>query len=216
VANATLKAAQERLALASRGVSATGALALDVPFDALLHAVYAGPGQTVAASAPLFDLVRLDTVWIRVPLYAGDINQIDRGAPARIVPLGAAGTSPGTVARPVTAAPSADPATAAVDLYYAAPNPGGALRPGQRVGMRVPLVSEAQSLVVPRAALLHDAYGGSWVYEAREAHVFVRRRVSVVDLVDGLAILEQGPPPGTRVVIAGAAELFGTEFGVGK
>ena len=216
VADAALKAAQERLALASRGVSATGALALDAPFDAMLHAVYAGPGQTVAAAAPLFDLVRLDTVWIRVPLYAGDLDLVDRQAPARLVALGAAGTSPGTVARPVTAPPSADPSTAAVDLYYAAPNPGGALRPGQRVGVRVPLSSEAQSLVVPHAALLYDALGGTWVYEARDPHVFVRRRVAVTDLVDGLAILDQGPPPGTRVVTAGAAELFGTEFGAGK
>lgn len=216
VANAALKAAQDRLVLASRGINAAGALALDAPFDALLLAVHAGPGQTVAASAPLFDLVRLDTVWVRVPLYAGDLDQIDRRAPARIVSLGAAATSAGTIARPVAAPPSADPATAAVHLYYTVSNTDGALRPGQRVGVRVPLTSAAQSLVVPREALLHDAYGGTWVYEARAGRVFVRRRVSVVDLVDDVAILDQGPPPGTRVVTVGAAELFGTEFGAGK
>jgi RND family efflux transporter MFP subunit len=216
VANAALKAAHDRLALAARGVSAAGALALDAPSDAMLQAVYAGPGQAVASGAPLFDLIRLDTVWIRVPLYAGDIDAIDRHGPAGIVPLGAVATSSGTVAQPVTAPPSADPSTASVDLYYAVRNPGGALRPGQRVGVRVPLASAAHSLVVPRAAVLHDAYGGSWVYEARDAHVFVRRRVSVVDLVDDLAVLDQGPPPGTRVVTAGAAELFGTEFGAGR
>lgn len=216
VANAALKAAHDRLALASRGVSASGALALAAPTDALLQAVHAGPGQTVAAGAPLFDLVRLDTVWIRVPLYAGDLEQVDRRQSARIVPVGAAGTSPGTVARPVTAPPSADPSTAAVDLYYAVANAGGALRPGQRVGVRVPLTSDVERLVVPKGALLHDAYGGSWVYEARDAHTFVRRRVSVVDLVDDVAVLDHGPPTGTRVVTAGAAELFGTEFGTGK
>ena len=216
VENAALKAAQERLTLASRGVSTTGAIALDAPYDAVLRAVHAGPGQTVAAAAPLFDLVRLDTVWIRVPLYAGDIDEIDRRAPARIVPLGEAGASPGAIATPVSAPPSADPSTAAVDLFYAAVNTGGALRPGQRVGVRVPLRSEARSLVVPRAALVHDAYGGTWVYEVRDAHVFVRRRVSVVDLVGDLAVLDRGPSPGTRVVTAGAAELFGTEFGAGK
>jgi multidrug efflux pump subunit AcrA (membrane-fusion protein) len=118
--------------------------------------------------------------------------------------------------QPIAAPPSADLSTAAVDLYYAAPNPGGTLRPGQRVGVRVPLRSEARSLVVPSAAVLHEAYGGSWVYEARDGHVFVRLRVSIVDLVDGLAVLDQGPPPGTRVVTVGAAEHCGTEFGVGK
>nr|MBA2355103.1 efflux RND transporter periplasmic adaptor subunit [Acidobacteriota bacterium] len=177
---------------------------------------HAGPGQTVAASAPLFDLVRLDAVWIRVPLYAGDVDLVDRRSPARIVPLGDAGTSEGTLAQPVTAPPSADATTAAVDLYYAATNAAGTLRPGQRVGVRIPLINDARSLVVPRSAVLHDAQGGSWVYEARDGHVFVRRRVSVVDLVDDDAVLEQGPSAGTRVVTVGAAELFGTEFGVGK
>jgi membrane fusion protein, heavy metal efflux system len=208
-------------------VTASGAIALDAPFDAVLRAVHAGPGQTVAAAAPLFDLVRLDTVWIRVPLYAGDIDAIDRRAPARFVPLGSASDAPGSIARPVSAPPSADASTAAVDLYYAVPNTVTAaaardtasLRPGQRLGVRVPLVSDTTSLVAPRAALLHDAYGGTWVYETTGAHVFTRRRVSVVDLVGDLAVLAvlpQGPALGTRVVTVGAAELFGTEFGAGK
>jgi membrane fusion protein, heavy metal efflux system len=216
VANAALEAAEDRLALAARGVSATGALALAAPYDGVIQALHAAAGQTVAAGAPLFDLVRLDPVWIRVPLYAGDVEQIDRRGSARIVPLGSTETVAGVAAQPVTAPPSADPSTAAVDLYYAASNAAATLRPGQRVSVRVPLASATRSLVAPRAALLHDAYGGSWVYEAREGHVFVRRRVSVVDLVGELAVLDQGPPPGTRVVTVGAGELFGTEFGVGK
>lgn len=216
VADAGLAAAQKRLQLASRGVSANGALALAAPADAVVQALHVGAGQTVAAGAPLFDLVRLDTVWIRVPLFAGDVQQVDRRAPARVVALGAPDTVVGVAAAPIDAPPSADPSTAAVDLYYSLPNAGGALRPGQRVGVRVPLTGATQSLVAPRAALLHDAYGGSWVYEARDAHTFVRRRVSVIDLVGDLAVLDEGPALGTRVVTAGAAELFGTEFGVGK
>jgi hypothetical protein len=30
------------------------------------------------------------------------------------------------------------------------------------------------------------------------------------------AVLESGPAPGAKVVTVGVAELFGTEFGVGK
>lgn len=216
VANAALKAAQDRLVLASRGISASGALSLDAPFDALLRAVHAGPGQTVAAGAPLFDLVELDTLWIRVPIYVGDVDTVERSAPARVVPLGAAGTVAGDIARPISAPPSADASTAGVDLYYAIGNKDRTLRPGQRVGVRVTLTASARSLVVPRAAVLHDAYGGTWVYEARGGRVFARRRVSVVDLVGDLAVLDHGPSPGTRVVTTGAAELFGTEFGSGK
>jgi hypothetical protein len=46
--------------------------------------------------------------------------------------------------------------------------------------------------------------------------VFVRRRIEVEDVIGAVAVLSRGPKPGTRVVVAGAAELFGTEFGPGK
>lgn len=215
-ANADLKAARERLALASRGVTASGAIAIDAPFGGLLRNLHASAGQTVAAGTPLFDLVRLETVWIRVPVYVGESADVDARAPARIVDLADRGSSEGTIAKPVTAPPSADPSTAAVDLYFAAANQSQSFRPGQRVGVRLALRGEESTLVVPRAALLHDAYGGTWVYEVREPRVYVRRRVSVVDMVDAVAVLDQGPAPGTRVVTVGAAELFGTEFGAGK
>jgi hypothetical protein len=45
---------------------------------------------------------------------------------------------------------------------------------------------------------------------------FVRRRVEVVRVADGRAVLSFGPKVGTPVVTGGAAELFGTEFGAGK
>ena len=215
-ANANLEAARNRLALATRGRSASGAITLDAPFAGLLRNLHASGGQTVAAGAPLFDLVRLDVVWIRVPVYVGESDDVDPRAPARVVSLGDPGSTEGTIAKPVTAPPSADPSTAAVDLYFAVSNPGQSFRPGQRVGVRLALRADQNSLVVPHTALLHDAYGGTWVYETREPRVYVRRRVSVTDIVDTVAVLDQGPAPGTRVVTVGAAELFGTEFGAGK
>jgi RND family efflux transporter MFP subunit len=216
VADAALKAARDRLALASRGVSASGGVALTAPHDALLRTLHATVGQTVGAGAPLFDLVSLDTVWLRVPMYAGDLAGIDRRAAAEVAPLGAASSTGGTAATPIDAPPTADAATAGVDLFYSLPNRDRALRPGLRVTVRVPLRASEQSLVVPRAAVLYDAMGGTWVYEARDNGTFVRQRVALADIVSDVAVLRQGPSAGTRVVTSGAAELFGTEFGVGK
>ena len=215
-ADAALKAARDRLALAARGVSASGAILLESPHAGLLRALYATPGQTVGAGAPLFDVIAIDSVWLRVPVFAGDLESIDRRAPVEVVPLGTPPGSKGTRATPVSAPPTADSATAGVDLFYSLANPGGSLRPGQRVSVRLPLRSSGERLVVPRASVLFDAFGGTWVYEARDGGVFQRQRVALVDLVGDFAVLGQGPAPGTRVVTTGAAELFGTEFGVGK
>ena len=99
-----------------------GGITLEAPATALVRNVHASVGQTVAAGAPLFDLVRLDTVWVRVPLYVGESAEIDPRAPARIVGLGDRRQAEGTLAQPMPAPPSADASTAAVDLYFALAN----------------------------------------------------------------------------------------------
>jgi hypothetical protein len=64
--------------------------------------------------------------------------------------------------------------------------------------------------------LLHDAYGGTWVYVVRAPRIYARQRVVVTDVTGNLAVLSQGPATGARVVTDGAAELYGVEFGAGK
>ncbi len=76
-------------------------------------------------------------------------------------------------------------------------------------------IGRATRRVVPASAVLYDAQGDTWVYTNPEPLVFVRERVTV-DYIEGdQAVLTDGPPAGTPVVTVGAAELYGTEFGVG-
>jgi hypothetical protein len=72
-----------------------------------------------------------------------------------------------------------------------------------------------QRTVIPYGAILYDANGDTWVYVNPEPRTYVRERVTV-DYIEGdQAVLTKGPPEGTAVVTVGAAELYGTEFGVG-
>jgi hypothetical protein len=59
-------------------------------------------------------------------------------------------------------------------------------------------------------------YGGAWVYENIQTNKYVRQRVELRYVLGELAVLSRGPAVGAKIVSAGAAELFGTEFGVGK
>jgi hypothetical protein len=66
--------------------------------------------------------------------------------------------------------------------------------------------------LVPYAAILYDVQGEAWVYTNPAPLTFVRARIDV-DTVDGdMAVLLDGPPAGTAVVIVGGAELYGAEF----
>jgi hypothetical protein len=70
--------------------------------------------------------------------------------------------------------------------------------------------------VVPYAAVIYDLTGAAWVYTSPEALAYVRQPV-VIDYVEGeMAVLSAGPSAGTQVVIVGAAELYGSETGVGR
>jgi RND family efflux transporter MFP subunit len=218
IAEAELKAARDRRALAVRSGTSEAGVRLEAPMSGVIQAVHVRDGQTVSAAAPLVDLVRTDSVWVRVPVYAGESRDIDPAAPARVLSLGDPHDAEGAVAKPIPAPPSANATTAGVDHYYAMSNtgPGPRFRPGERVAVRLTRRESTTGVVVPTAALLHDAFGGTWVYVAREPQVYARVRVGVADISGNMALLSAGPPVNARVVTDGAAELFGVEFGVGK
>ena len=186
------------------------------PERGVLQQVMAAPGQMVSVGSPLFQIARLDPVWIRVPVYSGDVAELDRRADARVKPLNATASERGRAARPAMAPPSADPLSSTSDLFYVLPNAAHALRPGERLSVSIPTRSEEECLQVPWQSVLYDVNGGAWVYEQVEPLVFARRRIAIERVVGDAACLVAGPPVGTDVVTAGAAELFGTEFAGGK
>ncbi len=173
-------------------------------------------GQYVTAGTALFEIVNLTTVWVRVPVYVGQQSEFVADADAQIIGLEGDRAEEQLLARAVAAPPSADPLAATADLYYELDNTSGNFRPGERVGVSLLVKGEAESLTVPDAAILYDIHGGAWVYTQLEGDRFQRARV-IVDHVQGeTAVLAGGPEVGTQVVVDGAAELFGTEFGTGK
>ena len=211
--------------LVGTGAGALVSLPIPSPFDGMVTRILAVPGQLVAAGAPLVEILDAQRLWIRVPVYVGDLPEIATEAEVRIGVPGETSGVAGKTARSVAAPPSGDIVTATVDLYYepVAPEPRGAqgakekpLAPGQRVAVVLPLRGHEGSLVVPWSSVVHDSQGGTWVYERIAPQTFVRRRVQVRFVVGGLASLAEGPKPGAAVVSEGTAELFGTEFGVGK
>jgi hypothetical protein len=70
--------------------------------------------------------------------------------------------------------------------------------------------------IIPFAAVMYDAKGNTWVYANPEPLVFVRQPIKIDTIAGDEVLLADGPPAGTAVVTVGGAELFGTEFGVGK
>lgn len=69
--------------------------------------------------------------------------------------------------------------------------------------------------VVPYAAVIYDERGDTWTFTSPRPLTYLRQHIKV-DFIEGdTAVLSDGPAVGTTVVTVGAAELLGTELGVG-
>lgn len=87
----------------------------------------------------------------------------------------------------------------------------------QRLDIQIGAIRQSDdgTLVTPYASVLYDLTGATWVYVNPEPLIYVRRGVVIASVKGADAVLRQGPPAGTRVVIVGVSELYGTEMGVG-
>ncbi len=178
------------------------------PEDGIVRAVAVAEGQAVPAAAPLAEIVSGATLYVRVPVYGGDLASLDPDRAASIEP--ARGGEPITASL-VAGPPTAEPDRMTVDRFYALPA-GSGLAPGERVLVSVPLRDVEDATHVPLSAIVHDAWGGSWVYRCESETRFVRERVDPARRFGERAVLAHGPPAGTCVVSVGAVEIFGSEF----
>ncbi|HEX2035047.1 MAG TPA: hypothetical protein VHS99_12755 [Chloroflexota bacterium] len=195
----------------------TRAVGGEVVLPSLASAPLAVPGVPAAVVGDL------GAVLVRVRLNESDFEAVDRERPVRILPLrpradGRAGAA-AVAAVPVTSpdgAPGPDLEGVGGVLYYRVEGADHGLAAGQRVLVELSLSGGGQRKIVPYDAVIYDLEGGAWIYTSPQPEVFVRHRITV-DYIDGTqAVLLEGPPVGTAIVIVGATELYGAESGVGK
>lgn len=153
-------------------------------------------------------------LWVRVPVFATDVPRVAADQEASIGLPGA--YAPTRKVSPVRTLPTANPAAGTTDLYYRFDNDDQAYRLGQRVAVAVPLKGPAQGLAIPVSALVTDIHGGEWVYRQTADGHYQRHRVEVARRDGDDLILARGLVAGDEIVTAGAAELFGYEFGTGR
>jgi multidrug efflux system membrane fusion protein len=99
-----------------------------------------------------------------------------------------------------------DPATGQLRLKATLPNADGALWPGQFVNARLLLRTERGVPTVPSTAVQRGP-DGTWLYVVQPDGTVAVQSVTVRRFGGGLAVLEGGPPAGTRIVASGQFRL---------
>ena len=208
VAHADLAASRARATTLSRApLLSDVAMLVRAPGDGVIRVLSVGEGQTVAAGAPLFEIVSVEALQVRVPVYSGDLGRVDPQGLARVRRNGEERV---VDARFVHGPPTAEPERGTVDRYLGLASDAG-LVPGERVLVELPFLEPSNSLVLPASAVVLDAWGGAWVYLC-DGERFTRTRVDPSRRAGEDMVLAHGPSVGACVVSVGAVELFGAEF----
>lgn len=191
-------------------------LTITSPLAGIVRATQVQAGQIVSSGAPLFEVMNDDKMWVKTPIYVGELELINAEAPVSVTEMNGVQSDKNVEARPISLPPTAVPLSSSVDVYYEIDNSDHRFRPGERVVAYIPLKGETKVDAVPWSSVYHDVYGGQWVYEDLGDYRYARRRVEVGWVQGGWAALLRGPGAGTKVLVSGLAELSGVEFGFAK
>jgi hypothetical protein len=145
------------------------------------------------------------TYLVHVSLPATELAQVDLSQPARVL---AVFGSDGVVA------PLVGDAATGSTLTYRLDGAGQVVRAGQRVRVQVVLSGGGEQKTIPYSAVIYGVEGGTWTYTSAGPLTFVRAPITVESVQGDVAVLSEGPDPGTEVVTVGGEELLGTEFAI--
>jgi len=176
------------------------------PLSGVVARRNADPGETVPAGAPVFTIVDLDVVHVRVAVPESDVGAITIGALASItVPSLGESAFAGTV-RLVGVA--ADPVARTFAVEIAVPNPAHRLKAGMVAEASITIPDSITRLTVPGAAIVRDPEGATqlFIYTADEKRVHARR-VTVGNIVGTEVEITSGLEVGELVVVGGQQRL---------
>ena len=171
--------------------------------------LHVSKGQFVQAGDALWTIGDWSTLWLRVPVFSGDLNRLSPNRPAMVELPG--NTAP-VLADPLNIPTPVDPHTRTVDLKFTLDNPKWKVRVGQSAVVELPVSDEFEALVIPQSAVLVDGFGQAYCYAAEAgSDVFRRRRIELGTSFETRVAVLRGLAADDVVVSAGAEQLAAEE-----
>jgi len=164
------------------------------------------PGQTVAAGTPVFSIVEINPVKVRVGVPEAEIAKVHQGAAAEISAPSLDGRRfAGKVA---IIGVAAEPTSRTYTVKILVPNPGPVLLAGMVAEARIFGPAKIRSLTIPGEAIVPDPQGAAtvFVYFPDRKRVY-GRRVEVGPPVGNEVEIRSGLSGGEQVVVAGQQKI---------
>ena len=193
------------------------AFPLTAPITGIINEIRATSGQQVETGTELLSIVNLSTVLIEANVFERDLPAVREStkasftSPALNNEVYTIGTADGD-GRLVSTGQTVDPQTRAVPVIYEVKNPFGRLRDGNFVEVTIDTGGNAQTLAVPKQAVVNEQ-GQTFVFVYIGGENFERRAVVLGAEGADYSEVKTGLKEGERVVTEGVYQLRSTEPG---
>jgi multidrug efflux pump subunit AcrA (membrane-fusion protein) len=202
-AGASVRQAQAQVGVSRKRISDTRLVS---PINGIVARRSIDPGEIVNAGLPVFSIVDLNPVRVRVGIPESDIGRIRVGQRARVtVPALDGGEFQGTVDLVGVAA---DPSSRTFTAKISVPNPDLRLKAGMIAEASIEGSGMVDVVVVPGEAIVRDPQGSTLVYvyyqDRKRVHA---HRVETGAVRDRGVEIHSGLSGDERVVVAGQHKL---------
>jgi HlyD family secretion protein len=203
-----LKTAEAQLSSA-KGRSAAAEAALNFtkivsPIDGVVTDRPVYPGETPAAGAPVITVMNLSQVVAHAHISPEEAATLKAGDAAVI---SAPGITPSIKGKVSMVSAALDPSSTTVEVWVAAPNPKGELKPGASVHVAMVAETVPNSIVAPAESLLTGTDGVTSVIILDTDNVPHKKKVEIGIRDGGDVQITKGLNGGERVVTMGAFQL---------
>lgn len=183
-------------------------VSIEIPQSGRILQSHVTAGQFVQTGDPLWTVADWSTLWLRVPIFAGDTERIDTSSAAEIPNRHGAVTKAAAIALPN----AMKPGTRTIDLFYAVANPAWKYRVGQSTAVELPTKEEAQALTIPLSSVLYDGFGQAFCYASKLDPIrFQRRRIELGARLDDRVVVLKGLTVAETVISVGAEQFSADE-----
>ena len=160
VSQAALDTAQAQLGVAKsarqRAKAVIDLKSIEAPFDGTLGIARVDVGQYVTVGTVVVTLQDLDHIKVDFTIPEQAVLAVKAGQPVR---FGAEKAKLEFTGRILGIDPKADPSSRLVAVQALVDNPGGQIRPGQFLSVRVDLPAEQNVIALPQTAVMPSLYG---------------------------------------------------------
>lgn len=211
IAMASLRAAQQQVALANRSQAGAGggaAFQLRSPIDGVVAFADLMPGAVVEEGKRLVSVVNAKRVWLEARVFESEVPLIESATGAAFT---VAGFDHEFVVderngRRVAVGGVVDAATRTVPILFELSNPKGVLKPGMFAKATIFTGRVVRAVAIPEQAVVDDN-GTPVAFVMDGGESFFKRRVRLGIRSGGLVEVREGVAQGERVVSRGAYEI---------